>query len=65
MKLNRNKILLLCAKEQITLIELAKRAGLSYGTLSACVNGRTTTNRTLHKLSKYFNVEIEELVEGI
>lgn len=62
MKLNKQKILLLCAENQLTLTQVAKNAGMAYATLSACMNGRNTTTRTLYKLSKYFNVSIEDLV---
>lgn len=63
MKVDRKKVLILCAKEDITQYELAEKCNMSPCTLSTMLNGRSTTIKTINKLAKYFKVDISMLIQ--
>ncbi len=63
LKLNIKKILLLQAKECLTLNELAEKAGLTRNGISSIIHEkRQATPRTIGLLAKAFNVKVEELL---
>lgn len=63
MRLSRNKVSLLMAKQLIIQATLAEKAGVSRQTLSAVMNGRNCRPELLGKISKALGVEPEEIIE--
>lgn len=63
MRLNKNKISLLMARQLINQASLAMKAGVSRQTMSAVMNGRNCRPELLGKISKALGVEPEEIVE--
>ncbi|WP_455090209.1 helix-turn-helix domain-containing protein [Peptoanaerobacter stomatis] len=63
MKVDRKKVLILCADEDITQVQLAERCNISPCTLSTMLNGRSTTIKSINKIAKYFKVDISMLIQ--
>lgn len=63
MKLNRNKVSLLMAKQLINQMAIADKAGISRQTMSAVMNGRNCRPELLGRISKALGVEPEEIIE--
>ena len=59
------KIKMLCVKHKLTGAELARRAGISIGTIDRIFNGRTKQVRleTAGKIIAVFGVGLEEIVK--
>jgi DNA-binding XRE family transcriptional regulator len=64
MKLNIQKLELCMARECINTDALAKKAGISRGTLYAFrAENRTPTTATAGKIAKALNVDVSEIVD--
>lgn len=62
MKLSRNKVDLLMAKQRITINELAERYGASRGRMQIIFNSASITPRTVGKLAAALGVEPEDII---
>ena len=63
MQLSKNKINVAIAKEQITIIKLAERYGVSRSRMNLILNSREVTPVCAGRLAKALNVDVTELLE--
>lgn len=63
MKINRIKLIVLMTEKNMSVQELAGKAGITRGTLSAIRTGKTCYAKTAKALADALNVSLEELLE--
>lgn len=64
LRLNIEKIRLAQARDCLTITELSEKASLGKGTLEKIFNGqRNATPKTIGKLAKALNMDVEQLVD--
>lgn len=57
-----SNLMIVMAEQQMSLKELAGKAGLSLNTVSAVANGKSCTTVTAGKIAKALGVSVAELV---
>ena len=62
MKLDREKVYILMAKLELTQTTLSQKATISRTSLSNILNGKSCMPRTLNKIAKALNTEIENIL---
>lgn len=65
MKINTKKLNLLLVEKNMTAIELAKRSGICYQSISIIRQRGTCQPPTLAKLAKGFDIDPVELIEDL
>lgn len=63
MRINRVKFVSEITKQDITLVELAKKAGVSRVTLSSIKCGKSCSDAIGHKIAKALNINVKDLLE--
>ncbi len=65
MKINQNKLITLMAEQDLSVNALAKKTGISRGTLSAIRAGKTCYAKTAKLLADALNVSLENLIDEV
>lgn len=65
MRINRIKLITEMARQDVTSIQLAERAGVSRVTVSALRCGKTCTAETAGKIARAMGVDVTEIVEEV
>jgi Predicted transcriptional regulators len=63
MRIDRIKFVMEITKQDLTLVELAKRSGVNRVTLSNIKCGKSCTSEIGHKIAKALNVKVQDLLE--
>lgn len=63
MRLDRAKFMYQVSRRDLTLTEVAKRAGVARATVSYAKNGKSCTEDTVNKLAAALKVEPEAILE--
>jgi hypothetical protein len=62
--IDKQKLYLLCAERTEPVTTALKKAGCSVAVLHNICNGRKVQVQTIGKLSKYFGVNVRDLIAG-
>lgn len=65
MYIDERKLYLMCARRQMTVKELIKKAGLTYQALIAVKKGWKSTVKTIGKLAAALECEPEEILKEV
>lgn len=65
MRIDRIKLITEMARQDVTSIQLAERAGVSRVTVSALRCGKTCTAETAGKIARALGVDVTEIVEEV
>lgn len=65
MFIDERKLYLMCARRQMTVKELIKKAGLTYQALIAAKKGLKSTTKTIGKLAAALECEPEEILKEV
>lgn len=63
MRINRVKFVSEITRQDITLVELAKKADVSRVTLSSIKCGKSCSDAIGHKIAKALNINVKDLLE--
>lgn len=63
MRIDKIKILVIMAKQDLNQTKLAKNTGMSRGNLSTIINGKRCKVETVVKIAKALGVDYSELIE--
>lgn len=62
MKVNKNQLLIELARKGWNLIDLADKTGIAYVTLTKAMSRKTLSLKSLGKIARALNIDVEELV---
>lgn len=65
MRIDRIKLITEMARQDVTGIQLAERAGVSRVTVSALRCGKTCTAETASKIARALGVDVTEIIEEV
>lgn len=65
MRIDRIKLITEMARQDVTSIQLAERAGVSRVTVSALRCGKTCTAETAGKIARALGVDVSEIMEEV
>ena len=65
MRIDRIKLITEMARQDVTSIQLAERAGVSRVTVSALRCGKTCTAETASKIARALGVDVTEIIEEV
>ena len=65
MRIDRVKLIAEMARQDVTGIQLAERAGVSRVTVSALRCGKTCTAETASKIARALGVDVTEIIEEV
>lgn len=65
MKIDKNKISFIMAERDLYQKDLAERASMSRGNLSAIINGKNCQPRTAFRIAKALGVDVVEILEDM
>jgi len=63
MRIDEKKLYLMCARRQMTVKELIKKAGITYQFLTAVKRGWRSTTKTVGKVAAALECDPEELLK--
>ena len=63
MRLNKEKVSLIMAEQDLYQKDLSEKAKMSRGNLSTIINGKNCQPRTAYKIAKALGVDVVEIVE--
>lgn len=63
MRINRKKFVLALMDADLTLVNLAKKSGLSRSTLTAVKGGKSCNKRTAYSIASALDVDVREILE--
>ena len=63
MRLNKEKVSLIMAVQDLYQKDLAEKAKMSRGNLSTIINGKNCQPRTAYKIAKALGVDVVEILE--
>ena len=63
MRLNKEKVSLIMAEQDLYQKDLAEKAEMSRGNLSTIINGKNCQPRTAYKIAKALGVDVVEILE--
>lgn len=64
MRLNKEKVSLIMAEQDLYQKDLAEKAEMSRGNLSTIINGKNCQPRTAYKIAKALGVDVTAILEG-
>ncbi len=63
MRLNKEKVSLIMAEQDLYQKDLSEKAKMSRGNLSTIINGKNCQPRTAYKIAKALGVDVVEILE--
>ena len=64
MRLNKEKVSLIMAEQDLYQKDLSEKAKMSRGNLSTIINGKNCQPRTAYKIAKALGVDVTAILEG-
>ena len=64
MRIDRVKLIAEMARQSITGVELAQKAGVSRSTVTSLRGGKSCSANSVHHVARALGIQVEELMEG-